>query len=750
MTSAVADRSDGSGRRETVQLQIGGMTCSACATQIEKKLSRMDGVRVSVNYTTESAMVTGLTLPDAVAAVKRTGYSAAPLADVDPAVQTARRITSLRRRLIVAVLLTLPLMDIGLVLALAPQLRFPGWDWLLVLMAVPVVFWCAGPFHRAMWSNLRHGTTSMDTLVSLGVLASFGWSTISIAIGASDHEGYWLGYGITPAGADTLYLDVAAGVTCFLLAGRYFEARATRSARSVLTALGQLAATHARVLREGVETVVPISRLRRGDLFVTLAGETVAADGEVVEGASSIDASMMTGEPMPVEAAAGSRVLGGTVSLSGRLVVRATAVGSASQLSQMATMAEQAQARKANVQRLVDKVVAVFVPVVLGVVVVTFGGWWLSGAGLRHALSAALSVLVIACPCALGLATPTALMVGVGRGGQLGILIKGPDALEASGRIDTVVFDKTGTVTTGAMAVVSVTCGRSAVDPDRVLALTAALERGSGHPVARAIVAFADATARAPELDRLPCTDLETVAGRGLRGVVDGHRVTAGNAAFLTDAGIGLPATLATALDEAAARGATPVVTGVDDRAVAVLELADTLKPEGAEVMAELHRMGLRTILLTGDSRAAAEQAGRRLGCDDVLAEVIPTQKSAVIEDLRSRRHRVAMVGDGINDAAALAGADLGLAMMTGTDIAMRSADIICVRAHLGVVPDAIRLARKTLRTIRGNLVWAFAYNIAAIPIAAAGLLNPLISGLAMSLSSLLVVTNSLRLRSFR
>lgn len=748
MTSAVSDRPQEPDQVETIQLQIGGMTCSACATQIEKKLSRMDGVRVSVNYATESAMVTGLALQDAVSAMKKAGYSAAPLADVDPVVETSRRITLLRRRLIVAVLLTLPLMDIGLVLALAPQLRFPDWDWLLVAMAVPVVFWCAGPFHKAMWSNLRHGTTSMDTLVSLGVLASFSWSAISIAIGASDHEGYWLGYGLTPAGADTLYLDVAAGVTCFLLAGRYFEARATRSARSVLAALGQLAATHARVLREGIETVVPISRLCRGDLFVTLAGETIAADGEVVEGTSSIDASMMTGEPLPIEAAAGSRVLGGTVSLAGRLVVRATAVGPRSQLSQMAALAEQAQARKANVQRLVDKVVTVFVPVVLGIVLVTFGSWWLSGAGIRHSLSAALSVLVIACPCSLGLATPTALMVGVGRGGQLGILIKGPDALEASGRIDTVVFDKTGTVTTGRMTVTSITTADETVDPDEVLALAASLERGSGHPVARAIVSAA-ATVAGPELDGLSCTDLETVAGRGLRGLVDGHRVSAGNAVFLTEGGIGPSPRLSAALAETAARGATPVVVGVDGRAVAVLELTDTLKPEGPEVMAELHRMGLRTILLTGDSRAAAEQAGRRLGCDEVLAEVVPTQKAAVIDGLRDQGHRVAMVGDGINDAAALAGADLGLAMMTGTDIAMRSADIICVRAHLGVVPDAIRLARRTLRTIRGNLVWAFAYNIAAIPIAAAGLLNPLISGLAMSLSSLLVVTNSLRLRNF-
>ena len=415
-----------------VQLQIGGMTCAACANTIEKRLARIDGVHASVNFASERATVTGIDVEDAIAAVKDVGYTAAPLSDVDLAVEAERRITMLRRRLIVAVLLTLPLMDIGLVLALEPQLRFPAWDWLLVVLSLPVVFWSAWPFHKATWSNLRHGMTSMDTLVSLGVLSSFGWSFVSILIGAQDEEGYWLGYGITPAGADTLYLDVAAGVTCFLLAGRYFEARAKRSARSVLTALGQLAARNARVLRDGVETLVPIEKLHKSDLFVTLAGETLAADGEIVEGSSSVDTSMMTGEPMPVDTTVGSTVLGGTMNLTGRIVARATGVGAHSQLAQMAVMAEEAQARKANVQRLVDKVVEIFVPAVLAVVVLTFFGWWIAEAGIRHALSAALSVLVIACPCALGLATPTALMVGVGRGGQLGILIKGPEALELS------------------------------------------------------------------------------------------------------------------------------------------------------------------------------------------------------------------------------------------------------------------------------------------------------------------------------
>ncbi|AXE39261.1 heavy metal translocating P-type ATPase [Acidipropionibacterium virtanenii] len=725
-----------------VSLQIGGMTCSACATQIEKRLSSLDGVSAVVNYATERATVTGMTGAEAIEAVRRTGYTAARTGDVDPAALAAARINGLRRRLIVATLLTLPLMDVGLVLALAPQLRFPGWDRMLVVLALPVVGWCAWPFHRAMWANLRHGITSMDTLVSLGVLSSFVWTVISMLVTAPDTEGYWLGYGITPAGADTLYLDVAAGVTCFLLAGRYFEARAKRTARSVLDALGQLAATRARLLVGGAERTVPVSRLRQGDLVVVLASETVPADGVVTEGETSVDSSMMTGEPVPVDVTVGDRVLGGTVNLTGRVVLRATAVGEESQLAQMAAMAEQAQARKANVSRLVDKVVGVFVPVVLGIVAITVAGWWISGAGLRHALSAGLSVLVIACPCALGLATPTAMMVGVGRGGRLGILIKGPDALEAAGRIDTVVLDKTGTVTTGTMTLISRVCAEGA-DMDRVHRWAASLEAASTHPIAAAVVKSCPGPVPA-------CTDHRTVAGGGLHGTVEGHRVIVGSPEFLSAQGQAPGLELAAAVEAARSQAETPVLVGVDGRAAGVLVLADTVRPEATEVVGELSRMGLRTVLLTGDSRAAAQLVGDRLGCDEVMSQVTPSRKAEVIDRLRAEGHRVAMVGDGINDAAALAAADLGLALVTGTDIAMRSADIICVRHHLGVVPDAIRLSRRTRRTILGNLVWAFAYNIAAIPIAAAGLLNPLISGLAMSLSSLLVVTNSLRLRNFR
>ncbi|MSS46612.1 copper-translocating P-type ATPase [Cutibacterium sp. WCA-380-WT-3A] len=743
MTSTTVDLPDKeqSVLHPPVQLQIGGMTCAACATTIEKRLSRIEGVHASVNFVSERATVTGIDVEHAIAAVNDVGYTAALLSDVDLAAEAERRITMLRRRLIVAVLLTLPLMDIGLVLALEPQLRFPAWDWLLVALSLPVVFWSAWPFHKATWSNLRHGMTSMDTLVSLGVLSSFGWSLIAIVIGAQDHEGYWLGYGITPAGADTLYLDVAAGVTCFLLAGRYFEARAKRSARSVLMALGQLAAKNARVLRDGVETVIPVEQLSTSDLFVARSGETLPADGVVVEGSSSIDASMMTGEPIPTDVTIGSTILGGTMNLTGRIVVRATGVGAHSQLAHMAVLAEEAQARKANVQRLVDKIVEIFVPAVLAIVVLTFFGWWITGVGTRHALSAALSVLVIACPCALGLATPTALMVGVGRGGQLGILIKGPEALEASGRIDTVVFDKTGTVTSGDMTLVT-TIPVDGHNVDRALRYAAALDQHSTHPVAKAVVAAAEQTIPA-------CPSPRTIAGRGVIGDVEGHHVMVGNRAFLAEGNIEVPDKLNHIVLEAATEGRSTALVAIDGQVAAALVVADTVKPEAPEVIAQLKAMGLRTVLLTGDSKAAAEAVGTQLGIDEVLAEVLPTDKADIVEGLRAKGHVVAMVGDGINDAAALASSDLGMALVSGTDIAMRSADIICVRHHLGVVVDAIGLSRRTLRTIQGNLAWAFIYNIAAIPIAAAGLLNPLISGLAMSLSSLFVVVHSLRLRNF-
>lgn len=745
-TGVIAERTD------RIELEIGGMTCAACATRIEKKLNRLEGATAIVNYATERAVVTGLTAdraPDVVEAVRKAGYTA----DVIPAdagadqYESSRpdRVGMLRRRLAVAAILTLPLGNLTIALALVPGLRFPYWEWLCVLIAVPVVFWCAWPFHRATLRNLAHRSFSMDTLVSLGVLSAFGWSVVSLITGSPDDQGYWLGYGITPAGADSIYLEVAAAVTTFLLTGRYFEARARRSAADVLGALNRLAANRVRVVRDGEERVIDVAELRVGETFAVRPGETIAADGTVLDGASSIEVSMMTGEPLPVEATAGSTVLGGTINLTGRLLIKADRVGEQTQLAQMAVLAEQAQARKARVQRLVDRVVAVFVPAVLIIAALTLAGWLITGAGIREAASAAISVLIIACPCALGLATPTALMVGVGRAGQLGIVIKGPDALEASGEIDTVVLDKTGTLTEGSVAVRSVRTVGDLAEAE-VVRLAAATERHSEHPVGAAIAALAD-----PGADEEPSViDFAAEPGLGARAVVDGRRVVIGNAKLMERHRIALPATANEMLVAAESEGQTAVLVAVDDTVVAVLGLADTLRDSAAEAVAELRRLGLTTVLLTGDNERAANAVGTAIGVDAVIADVLPTQKAAAIESLQAGGAKVAMVGDGINDATALATADLGLAVINGTDIALRSADLILVRRHLGVIPDAIELSRRTLKTIRGNLIWAFGYNIAAIPLAAAGWLNPLIAGVAMSLSSIFVVTNSLRLRNFR
>ncbi len=738
-------------RTSRIELEIGGMTCAACATRIEKKLNKLDGATAIVNYATERAVVTGLPAdraPDVVKTVQQAGYTA----DVIPtdAAEADRfesnrpdRVGMLRRRLAVAAILTLPLGNLTIALALVPGLRFPYWEWLCVLIAIPVVFWCAWPFHRATLRNLRHRSFSMDTLVSLGVLSAFGWSVVSLLTGSPDDRGYWLGYGITPAGADSIYLEVAAAVTTFLLTGRYFEARARRSASDVLGALNRLAANRVRLVRDGEERVVDVAELRIGDSFAVRPGETIAADGTVIDGSSSIEVSMMTGEPLPVEAAPGAGVLGGTINLTGRLLIKAEKVGEQTQLAQMAVLAEQAQARKAKVQRLVDRVVALFVPAVLIIAVLTLSGWLISGAGIREAASAAISVLIIACPCALGLATPTALMVGVGRAGQLGIVIKGPDALEASGEIDTVVLDKTGTLTEGSVSVRSVRMV-GALTESEVVRLAAGAERHSEHPVGVAIAALADPD-QPPEVGSFTAEP-----GLGALATVDGRKVVIGNAKLMDRHGIALPGPAATALAEAETEGQTVVLVAVDEAVVAVLGLADTIRESAAGAVAELRRLGLSTVLLTGDNERAANAVGRAIGVDAVIADVLPTQKAAAIESLQAGGAKVAMVGDGINDATALATADLGLAVINGTDIALRSADLILVRKHLGVIPDAIELSRKTLRTIRGNLIWAFGYNIAAIPLAAAGWLNPLIAGVAMSLSSIFVVTNSLRLRGFR
>ena len=745
--TATPDAPVTSGLDQRVELDVSGMTCAACANRIEKKLNKMPGVRATVNYATERAVILGLPpekATDAVGVVEAAGYGAAPVVEGEEGQGYADRVKMLRNRLIVAALLTVPLGDVAIVLALAPQMRFPGWQWVLLVAALPVVFWSAWPFHKAAWRNLRHGSTSMDTLVSLGILAAFTWSLVSTILGAEDTTGYWLGYGIAPAGADSRYLEVAAAVTTVRRGGRYMGGRAKKSARAVLSALGRLAPSSVRVIRDGVESIIPIAELRVGDRFGVRPGERIATDGTVVLGSSAIDTSMMTGEPVPREVTEGDAVLGGTINTNGALIVTADRVGAHTQLAQMAATAEQAQARKAAVQTMVDKVVGWFVPVVLVIAAVTLVVWLLIGGGPRAAFSAALSVLIIACPCALGLATPTALMVGVGRGGQLGILIKGPDALEASGVIDTVVLDKTGTLTTGEMAV-EVVHGYGGHSAESVLERAAAVEHHSEHPIARAVVA------RASEEGLVVphAAGVRALPGLGAEGEVAGATVLVGNPALFRERGVTVPESVERGLEESAAAGRTAVLVGVAGELVGSIEVTDSLKESAAPAVARLREMGLRTVLLTGDRRAAGEAIGAQVGVDEVIAEVLPTDKSAVIERLQSEGRRVAMVGDGINDAAALASANLGLAVVSGTDVAMKSADIILVRRDLNVIPDAIALARRTLRTIKGNLVWAFGYNIAAIPLAALGLLNPLIAGFAMSLSSVFVVSNSTRLRRF-
>ena len=738
---------------DRVELDVSGMTCAACAGRIERKLNKLDGVRATVNYATERAMVMGWTpdrAPELVDAVRAAGYDAKLVSETSDSSGYLDRVTMLRNQLVVAALLTFPLGDVAIVLALAPQLRFPGWEWALIVGAIPVVFWCAWPFHRAAWRNLRHGGTSMDTLVSLGVLASFFWSVAATLLNVGGESRYWLGYGTAPQGADSLYLESAAAITTFLLAGRYVEARSKRSARGVLTAIGQLAPSMVRVLRDGEEQVVPIGELAVGERFVVRPGERIATDGEVVSGASSVDTSAMTGEAEPVSVTVGSTVLAGTTNLHGALVVKADRVGAHTQLAQLAVLAEEAQARKASVQTLVDKVVAVFVPAVLIIAGGTLAAWLVSGASPRTAFSAAVSVLIIACPCALGLATPTALMVGVGRGGQLGILIKGPDALESSGVIDTVVLDKTGTLTTGAMSVVAFeTLG--SYDETTLLTLAGAVENDSEHPVGRALVAKAQTDGVA-----LPRAEwVKALPGSGVEGaVVDAagtsRNVLIGTAELMTERGIDMTDAVRAAVEAAASAGRTAILVSIDGTVSGWFAVADTIKESAPGAVARLRQLGLRTVLLTGDRRGAADDIGRLVAVDEVIAEVLPSEKADAIERLRSEGRRVAMVGDGVNDAGALATANLGMAMVSGTDVALKSADIILVRRSLDVIPDAIELSRRTLRTIRGNLVWAFGYNVAAIPLAATGQLNPLIAGFAMSLSSIFVVSNSMRLRRFR
>lgn len=730
-----------------IELDIGGMTCAACANAVERHLNKLDGANASVNLATDRAWVSGLGPDDAdraIAAVQRAGYSAVVHEPGDDA-WTERaaqvRLSTLRRRLTVSALLAIPLCDLTILLALVPGWRFTGWQLLCILIAIPIVFWAAWPFHRATLRGLRHGSLSMDTLVSLGAIVSFGWALYTIVFAPSDSPGYWLGFGRTPAGADAIYLDVAAGMVTFQLAGRYFETRSRRRAGDVLQALGDLGVKNVRRLTAAGEVVIPAEELRVGDIFVVLPGERIVADGVVAAGVSSIDTSAMTGESLPGEVVVGAEVLGGTTNLSGRLEITARAVGARTRLAQMAAIADEAQRRKARVQKLVDRVTSVFVPIVIGLAVLVLIVWLLVGAPPSQALANSIAVLIIACPCALGLATPTALMVGVGRGGQLGILIKGQDALEASGRIDTVVFDKTGTITTGRMRVVAIESSVDDVAEDEVLRLAAAVEAGSSHPIAVAVVERAAATLGRPDA----ASRHRTLPGLGASAEVDGAAVLVGHAAALREKGVtGVPEHD----DETA--GETVVRVAVDGRAIGRIVLADEVRPSAAAAVAALHEMGLRTVLLTGDGEGPARRAAELAGITELRSRVLPDGKARFIDELHSNGARVAMVGDGINDSAALASADLGLAMVLGTDIAMKAADIILVRDDLRTVVDAIRLSRRTLGTIRLNLVWAFGYNVAAIPIAAIGLLNPLIAAAAMALSSVLVVSNSLRLRNFQ
>ncbi|MEV7292112.1 heavy metal translocating P-type ATPase [Streptomyces microflavus] len=793
------------------ELMIGGMTCASCAARVEKKLNRMDGVTATVNYATEKARVTfaeGLELADLVATVEKTGYTARPIApperkpggdpggkpggdpggkptpeqgpapeqgpgqrpqpepgpeyrqepeqatDPDPTpadvsaaaaeAEQASSLAALRQRLIVSAVLSLPVV----LLAMVPALQFDNWQWLSLTLAAPVVVWGGLPFHRATWTNLRHGAATMDTLVSMGTLAAFGWSLWALFLGDAGMPGMRHGFDLTVSRADassTIYLEVAAGVITFILLGRYLEARAKRKSGAALRALMHLGAKDVTVLRSGTEVRVRADRLVVGDRFVVRPGEKIATDGTVIEGSSAVDASMLTGESVPVEVTTGDSVTGATINAGGRLVIEATRIGSDTQLARMARLVEDAQNGKAAAQRLADRISAVFVPIVIALALGTLGFWLGSGTGPTAAFTAAVAVLIIACPCALGLATPTALMVGTGRGAQLGILIKGPEVLETTRRVDTIVLDKTGTVTTGKMTLLTVHTAQD-TEENTVLRLAGALEHSSEHPIAQAVATGA--------ADRLGATlptpeDFANIPGLGVQGVVEGHTVLVGRPRLLADAGIALPPELTAALAESQEQGRTAVAVAWDGKARGVLGVADAVKDGSAAAVAQLRALGLRPVLLTGDNRAVADAVAREVGIDEVYAEVMPEGKVDVVKRLQAEGRSVAMVGDGVNDAAALATADLGLAMGTGTDAAIEASDLTLVRGDLKVTADAIRLSRRTLSTIRGNLVWAFGYNVAALPLAASGLLNPMIAGAAMAFSSVFVVTNSLRLRAF-
>ena len=750
--STSAPPSMGSG----VELEIGGMTCASCAMRIEKKLNKLEGVVATVNYATEKAKIT---VPDGydpavlIAEVEKTGYSAALPApkgkrndgaaagdadDADP------ELRSLRNRLIGAIVLTVPV----IAMAMIPALQFTYWQWASLALAAPVILWAAWPFHKAAWTNLKHGAATMDTLISMGTSAAFLWSLYALFFGTAGTPGmtHPFEFALAPSdGAANIYLEVGAGVTMFILAGRYFEKRSKKQAGAALRALLELGAKEVAVLRGGVETKIPVEDLQVGDEFIVRPGEKIATDGVVVSGTSAVDASMLTGEAVPVEVAEGDAVTGATTNVGGRLVIRATRIGSDTQLAQMAQLVEDAQTGKAEVQRLADRISGVFVPIVIVIAFVALGGWLGAGFPVTAAFTAAVAVLVIACPCALGLATPTALLVGTGRGAQMGVLIKGPEVLESTRKVDTVVLDKTGTVTTGKMTLVGVFT-EDRTDRAELLRLAGALEDASEHPIAQAI-----AKGATQEVGSLPTpSDFANIEGKGVQGIVDGHAVLVGRDSLLAEWSQQLSRELASTKARAESEGKTVVAVGWDGQARGILVVADTVKPSSAEAIAQFKAIGLTPILLTGDNEAVARQIAAEVGIEEVIAEVLPKDKVDVVTRLQREGKVIAMIGDGVNDAPALAQADLGLAMGTGADVAIEASDITLVRGDLRSAVDAIRLSRKTLGTIKTNLFWAFAYNVAAIPVAALGMLNPMLAGAAMALSSVFVVGNSLRLRGFK